>query len=401
MRKRVYLDNAATTPLDLRVKKAMEDYWVRNFGNPGGIYEEGRKAKQALSSARETVAGLINASSSEVVFTGSGTESNNLAIFGTVDGFAFGKVKKKPHIITTSFEHKSVLNPIKKLEARGFEVTYLDVGEKGIVDPKALKKALKPNTVLVSIMYVNNEIGTIQPIAEIAKIIRNFSKSKQIQNSRFKTPVFHTDACQASGYLDMDVNRLGVDLLTVNGSKMYGPKGVGMLYVKRGVKLSPIVYGGGQESGLRSGTENIPLIIGFAEALRIAEKEKEKESKRLRKLQKRFIDTVAAKIPNVFLNGDLNKRIPNNINVSVLGVEGESLVLYLDALGIAVSTGSACDAENFQSSHVIRALGKPHEFAHSSIRFSMGKSTTSKDVDYVLKVLPQVVEKLRSVSALS
>ncbi|MCR4283836.1 MAG: cysteine desulfurase [Parcubacteria group bacterium] len=395
MKKRIYLDNAATTPLDPRVKRVMEPYWEKIFGNPSGIYEEGRRAKEALEKARKEVASFINSSSDEIIFTSGGTESNNLAIFG-VTGTKFPGALKS-HIITSKIEHKSVLISCKELEKNGFEVTYLNPDEDGLIDPKDLKDALRPETVLVSIIYANNEIGVVQPIPEMAKVIKDFRKKSKSEKG---WPYFHIDACQASGYLDMDINKLGVDLLSANGSKVYGPKGIGFLYKRKGLKLKPFIYGGGQEKGFRSGTENIPAIVGLAEALKIVKEEGSKEVKRISKLRDELLAGILKKIPRVFLNGHKTKRLANNLNISVLGVEGESIVLYLDALGIAVSTGSACNSSDLEPSHVVNSLGKPIEFAHGSLRFSLGRYTTKEDVNYVIKVFPDIIKKLRSISAI-
>ncbi|OGF61183.1 hypothetical protein A2662_03465 [Candidatus Giovannonibacteria bacterium RIFCSPHIGHO2_01_FULL_45_33] len=441
--KRIYLDHAATTPVDKRVTKAMAPFWNENFGNAGGLYEEGRKAKNEMQRSRETIAKLIGAKTDEIIFTSGGTESDNLAVFGVAKAVASPSSKSdfpgksdffpdgaRHHIITTKFEHHAVLTPCEQLVREGFDVTFLDVGEDGIVNPEDLRKALRPETVLVSIMYANNEIGTIQPIAEIGKIIkefrmakeqvlkdlvsatgastRNFSAEKYPCLSKFDTetfgkqyPYFHTDACQAAGYLDLNVNNLGVDLMTVNASKIYGPKGVGFLYKRGGVKIKPQIIGGGQEIRMRSGTENIPLIVGLAKAFEIAQTEHEAEAARLVSLRDYFIEEVIKRIPKVVLNGHATKRLPNNINVSILDIEGESLVLYMDAKGVSFSTGSACTSESLDPSHVILALGKPYEFAHSSMRFTMGRSTTKEELDKVLEVLPATVEWLRKVSPVS
>jgi len=398
--KRIYMDHAATTYLDERVKNAMEPYWIEEFGNPSALYKEGREARQALESAREDVAKMIGARTEEIIFTNGGTESDNLAILGAAyaasEERARGKSGGTPHIVTTKFEHHAVLSPCEFLEKnslpagrQGFEVTYLEVGEDGVVKPEDVAEALRPDTVLVSVMYANNEIGTVQPIAEIGAILKNHRA------------LFHTDACQAAGYLDLDVGKLGVDLMTVNGSKMYGPKGIGFLYAKRGVKLKPFLYGGGQERKLRPGTENVPAIVGLAEALRIAQEEREEESARLAELRDYFIGRITGEIPKVFLNGHPEKRLPNNVNVSILGVEGEAAVLYLDEYGIACSTGSACTSESFEPSHVILALGKPRAHAHGSVRFSLGRRNTREDIDRAADTLKAVVEKLRSISAVS
>ena len=408
MKKRIYLDHAATTYLDPRVKKAMERCWSDDFGNPSTIYHEGRKAKRDIEESRKIIAGIIRSHPDEIIFTSGGTESNNLAIFGV----AFNRNRSpssviepktdfgSKHIITTKFEHHSVLNPIKFLEKNGFNVTYLDVGEDGVVDPKDIKKALRLETILVSIIYANNEIGTIQPIAEIGRIIKEFKIKNLKSKIDEKIPFFHIDACQATGYLDMDVKKLGVDMMTVNGSKVYGPKGLGFLYVKRGVKLIPMMYGGEQENKLRPGTENVPAIVGLAEAIKIADKEKKKEVKRLTVLRDYFIGRLTKEIPNVFLNGHPQKRLPNNINISIMGIEGESAVLYLDDLGVSCSTGSACTSDSLEPSHVIMALGRSYEFGHGSIRFSLGKVNKKSDINYVMNIFPEIVKKLRNISAI-
>ncbi len=400
MRKRIYLDHAATTYLDPVVKKAMEDFWIKDFGNPSSLYEEGRHAKKAIEESRAKIAKIINARPEEIIFTNGGTESDNLAIFGVMGSLAptwklsFQVGEKTSHIIATKFEHHAVLNACKKLEKEGFDVTYLDVGKNGIVNLEDIKKALKKETILVSVMFANNEIGTIQSIAEIAKIIKNFKKKN---NSVY--PYFHTDACQAAEYLDLDVNILGVDLLTINGSKVYGPKGIGLLYIRKGTKIKPILYGGEQERKIRPGTENVPGIVGLAKALELSQKNRIKESKRLTALRDYFIKRLTAEIPRTYLNGDAIQRLPNNINISILGVEGESVVLYLDEAGVACSTGSACTSESLEPSHVIMALGRPYEYGHGSLRFTLGHCNTKKDIDYVMKILPGIIKKLRSISA--
>jgi len=398
--RRVYLDYAATAPVDPRVKGAMDPWWTENFGNAGGLYEEGRRAKEAMQNSREVIAKLIGARAEEIIFTSGGTEADNLAIFGVARKLEAelptGSSASNSHIITTAFEHHAVLHPCQQLEKEGFEVSYLDVGKDGVVNPEDVRKALRPETILVSIMYANNEIGTIQPIYEIGKIIQDYKLKTKNQKL-----VFHTDACQAAGYLDLNVNNLGVDLMSVNASKIYGPKGVGFLYKRAGVKIKPQILGGGQEGRMRSGTEAIPLVVGMAEAFKIAQKEREEESGRLIPLRDYFISEILKRIPKVVLNGHPANRLPNNINVSILDIEGEALILYLDAEGISISTGSACTSESLDPSHVILALGKPYEFAHSSMRFTLGRSTTKEDLDYVLEKLPKIVRWLRVVSPLN
>lgn len=403
MKKQIYLDHAATTYVDERVLEAMQPYFGAEFGNPSSLYALGRRAKDAIDDARARIAAILKCKADEIVFTGSGTESDNLAIFGIARAHA-AEEGKKGHIITSSIEHHAVIHSIEALEKEGFEVTKVPVGEDGIVDPKDVRDALRPETVLVSIMYANNEIGTVQPIAEIGKIIKEYrEEKKQTKNFELGTwnlglPYFHTDACQAAGALNLDVHHLGVDLLTFNGSKIYGPKGIGALYVKRGVRLKPLVYGGGQEKGLRSGTENTALIIGLAKALEIAEADRERESARLAGLRDYFIAELQKRVPKTVLNGHAAKRLPNNINVSILDVEGEAVLLYFDNEGIAVSTGSACTSTTLDPSHVILALGVPYEYAHGSIRFTLGRKTTKEELDEVLGIVPGVIQKLRDMS---
>ena len=389
--KRIYLDHAATTPIDGRVLLAMEKTAKEIFGNPSSIHKEGVLAKREVESARKDIAECIGAQPDEIIFTGGGTESNNLAIFGVAScpspslegGAGRGWF---PHIVVSSFEHPSVLECVRELEKRGAEVTHLPVGNNGIVSPKDIAEAIKENTVLVSVMYANNEIGTIQPIAEIAKVIRR-SKSK---------PLFHTDGCQATNYLDMNVLRLGIDLMTFNASKIYGPKGVGALYVKRGIKLSPILFGGGQEKGLRSGTENVAGVRGFAEAMKITEKMKAKETRRLTNLRDFFVKEILKKIPNAVLNGDQERRLPNNANFSFPGCDGEEIVIGLDARGIAVSTGSACAniANDGKVSHVLLACGVDRDLARGGVRFTFGQETTKEDIMNTVKELANCLGRL-------
>lgn len=382
--KEVYLDHAATTYLDPKVKEAMEKFWETEFGNPSSLYRSGRKAKDALDEARSSIAKGLHCRPEELIFTGGGTEAINLAIFGTA---RFYKEQGK-HLITSKIEHHAVLHSMEALQKEGFEITYLDVDEDGLVDPENVKKAIRPDTILVSIMYANNEIGTIQPIAEISKAIKEIRPSI----------LFHTDACQAAGSLEMDVEKLGVDLLAFNASKIYGPKGVGALYMRRGARLKPLIYGGGQENNLRSGTENVPGIVGLAKALELAQAESEKENARLIEMRDYFINRLINEIPKVVLNGHPTKRLPNNVNVSVLDIEGEAVILYLDSKGIYISTGSACTSTTLDPSHVILAIGRPYEYAHGSLRFTLGKRTTKEDLDYVMEVFPGIVEKLRRIS---
>ncbi|TSC96873.1 MAG: cysteine desulfurase [Parcubacteria group bacterium Athens0714_26] len=389
--KKVYLDYAAATYIDPRVLKKMEPYLEGFFGNPSSLHAAGREARMVMENARREVADILGAVKDEIIFTGSGTESDNLAILGVAENYK----KKGKHIIVSKIEHKAVLEPAKKLESQGFEVTYLDVDKNGLVKISELKKFLRKDTILVSIMYANNEIGIIQPIGEIAEVIKNF---REKFNSEF--PLFHSDACQAAGALNLKVKNLGVDLMTFNGSKIYGPKGVGCLYVSKNVELKPLIIGGGQENNLRAGTENAAFITGFAEALKLADKLKEKENPRLKNLRDYFIGKVLRIISHSYLNGDPMKRLPNNINISIVGIEGEALLLMLDKYGIFASTGSACVSRSLEPSHVLLAIGVSPELAHGSLRVTLGRKTTRKDLDYTLKILGVVVKKLRAISSI-
>ena len=378
----IYMDHAATTPVRKEVVVAMAPFWTDIFGNPGSLHSKGLEAHEALDSARSSVAAVIGANAMDIIFTGGGTESCNLAI----KGFARANKTKGRHIITQLTEHHAVLDSCIALEKEGFDITYLPVDRYGLVSPERLRAAIRPDTILVTIMYANNEIGTVQPIADLAKIAHE------------KGAVFHTDACQAGGQLDVNVQRLGADMMTLNGSKIYGPKGVGILYVKNGIKLEPIIHGGGQENGLRSGTENVPGIIGFAKALELAQAERDVESKRLVDLRNKLIEGIVGRVPKSFLNGHPTQRLPNNVNISILDIEGEAMILHLNDAGICASTGSACTSRSLEPSHVIRAIGLPYEAAHGSLRFTLGKETTQADVDRVLEVLPPIVAKLRELS---
>ena len=382
--KTIYFDHAATTYVDPRVAKEMMPYFSEIYGNPSSLYHKGREANKALEAARAKVAKILDCQNEEIIFTGSGTESDNMAIIGT----AHANKDQGNHIITTAIEHPAVLETCKRLEKEGFRVTYLPVNEDGLVTPEEVVKAVTKNTILVTIMYANNEIGTIEPIAEIGKALKK-KRSKVL---------FHTDACQAAGACELSVKKMNVDLLTLNGSKIYGPKGVGVLYKKKKVKIEPIIYGGHQEQSLRAGTENVPYIVGFAKALELVQKEKAKEVKRLIGLRDYLIKGIEKSIPKVRLNGHPTKRLPNNVNMSILDIEGEAMLLYLDQEGICASTGSACTSGTLEPSHVIRAIGMPYEVAHGSLRLTLGKKTIKADIDHFLKVFPGIVKKLRAIS---
>lgn len=391
----VYLDHAAATPLDPRVREVMGPYLNEKFGNPSSFHMVGKVVRDAMEAAREQIADLFSSRPDEIIFTSGGTEANNLAILGFCR--AIKEEVAEPHIITTAIEHPSVLEAFEQLRNReGFRVTILPVDAEGLIKPKDLESALTPETVFVSIMYANNEIGTIQPISELGRVVLNF-RSTTSGDSRC-WPVFHTDACQAAGALDLSVDKTHVDFLTINGSKIYGPKGVGALYVKRGLKIQPLAFGGAQERGRRPGTENVAGIIGLSEALRLAQKEKTIENERLIQLRDTTIAGLLERVPKTRLNGHSTQRLPNNVNISFMDVEGEAVILHLDAKGIYCSTGSACTSATLDPSHVILALGLPYEAAHGSIRFTLGRETTTDDVAYLLEVVPETIEWLRRIS---
>jgi cysteine desulfurase len=375
---KIYLDYAATTPIDKDVKKEMLPFLTEKFGNPSSLHDFGQEALLAVDDAREKVANFLNAKSREVIFTSSATEANNLAILGILS--------KDDHAITSSFEHKAVLEPFKK---SNIDVDYLPVYKNGIVKKEDVLKKIRQNTKLISIMYVNSEVGTIQPIKEIGGEIEKLNKERK------NKIIFHTDASQAANYLSCDVNELKVDLLTLSGHKIYGPKGIGILFVKEGTKVSPFFYGASQERGLSSGTENVPAIVGFGSAVLNIKKNNIKEIKRLRD---KLIDSVLNNIVGTKLNGDRERRIPNNVNISFDGIEGESLMIALNMEGVAVSTGSACASHSLSPSYVLLALGLSHEEAHSSLRITLGRMTTEEEIDYFLEKLPNIIYKLRKIS---
>lgn len=385
-KRKVYLDNASTTPLDPTVFRAMKDIFAL-FGNAGSIHEEGVKAKKILEESRKKIALVLSARSDEIIFTSGGTESNNLAIFGAANSFLKKGLKMGDlHFITTAIEHSSVLNCFKELEGRGAEVSYVGVGENGLVNPKDVEKAILPNTVLVSVMRANNEIGTIEPIREISKCLKKKAHNFPAESGSFyqRAPIFHCDASQAACYLDLNTEKLGVDLLTIDGHKIYGPKGVGALFVRQRVLLSPIMFGGEQERGLRPGTENAPLSAALAKALEICGETREKETKRLAVLRDYCLSQILKRDQTVIVNGDLIKRLPNNINVSLPGVDTEFLVLQFDTRGISLSTKSAC-LEGDGGSYVVAALSSDKARSKSTFRISLGRWTTKKDIDYFLK----------------
>lgn len=379
----IYLDHAATTPLRPEVLDAMLPHLKEEYGNASSVYGVGRRAHQALDQARDTVAGLLGAKSEEIVFTSGGSEAANLAIKGA----AWARQSKGKHIITSAIEHHAVLDAVLWLKEQGFEVTILPVNEEGSVNPSQVEEALRDDTILVSIMHANNEVGTIQPIAEIGKILKN------------REILFHTDAVQTAGILDLDVKKLNVDLLSLSAHKLYGPKGVGALYVRRGVRLDPLIHGGAQERRRRAGTENVAGIVGLAKALELAQGERESATQYLTSLRDRLLEGLQ-KIPYTKVNGSLENRLPNNVNVCFQFIEGESLLLNLDLKGIAASSGSACTSGSLDPSHVLLAMGLTHEIAHGSLRLTLGRENTVEEIDYVLNELPEIVERLRAMSPL-
>lgn len=387
---KIYLDNAATTPTDKEVIKAMNPYWKKNFGNPNSIHSLGVLAKVALQKSKKIIADFLKCHDREIIFTSGGTESNNLAIFGLINFLRKNNKKySELHLITTKIEHSSVSECFKELSSRGAKIDYLKVNEFGLIDPKELRELITPQTVLVSIGYANSEIGVIQPVKEIIKEIRH--KRKENTDNRFSMPYLHLDASQAAGYLNMNVEELGVDMMTLDAQKIYGPKGIGCLYIRDGVEVSPIIFGGGQEKGLRSGTENVPLIVGFAKAFEIIQKVKEKESRRLIKIRDYFFDEIIKIIPSVFINGHRVERLPNNINISIPSFDGEMLVLRLDEKGIICSSSSACSSGNGES-EVIKKISNDTERAKSALRFSMGKYTKISDIKKLLKVIKKICQ---------
>ena len=381
---RIYLDYAPTTPTHPEVVRIMLPYFSDAFGNPSSIYSYGWEAKEAIEEARTKVAEFMGARDQEIVFTSGGTEADNFAL----KGVAFANESRGNHIITSSIEHHAVIETCKYLERRGFNVTYVPVDEYGLVAPDNVRRAITDRTILISVMHANNEIGTIEPIAEIGKVAREAGI------------YFHTDAVQTAGHVPVDVNALGVDLLSISAHKLYGPKGVGALYIRKGTKLLPFIHGGEQEGGRRASTENVPGIVGFGKAVEVSQREMSREAERLTCLRDRLISGLLGRIDHSRLNGHPVTRLPNNVNISIDFVEGESMLLNLDLEGICASTGSACSSSSLEPSHVLLAMGLSPEQAHGSLRFSLGKWTTEEEIERVLDVLPGIVAKLRAMSPL-
>lgn len=387
----IYLDHSATTPVRAEVLEAMLPYFSLGFGNPSSIYTIGQEARKAVDDAREQAARVLGARMSEIVFTSGGTESDNAALKGA----AFALRHTGSHIITTAIEHHAVLHTCHQLERFGFDVTYVPVDEYGIVDPQAVARAVTDETVLVSVMMANNEIGTIQPVDEIARIV------KAEAQRRSRIIIMHTDAVQAAGFLDINVRALGVDLMSLSAHKIYGPKGVGLLYVKRGTPFEAQNAGGGQERQRRSGTENVPGIVGMSEALRLAASEREQVAANCLRLRDKLIGGIFDSIDRVHLNGHPTQRLPNNVNISFEDIEGEPVLLGLDFAGVCASSGSACSSASLEPSHVLLAIRRSPELAQGSLRITLGRDNTDEDVDYLLAVLPEIVSKLRAMPSLA
>lgn len=387
----IYMDYAATTPVRPEVVQAMLPYFSENFGNPSSIYELAQESRGAVDQARRTISRALGCRTSEVVFTSGGTEADNAAIKGVAT--ALRNIGN--HVITSSIEHHAVLHACHQLEQFGFDVTYLPVDEYGVIDPNDVAGAITDRTTLVSVMLANNEIGTIEPVAEIAAAVK--SEALRIDRKIY----VHTDAVQAVGAIDVNVRDLGVDLLSLSGHKLHGPKGIGALFIKRGTPFEPLILGGGQERERRSGTENVPSIVGLAEAVRLAALERPGVTPRLVKLRDRIVDTIFERIPNVKLNGHPSERLPNNVNFSFENVEGEPILLGLDFAGICASSGSACSSASLEPSHVLTAIGLPADLAQGSLRITIGRDTSDEDVDYMIEALTDLVGRLRSMPSLS
>jgi cysteine desulfurase len=377
------MDHAATTSTDVEVVEAMKPFFTQKYGNPNSIHSFGQEAREAVEEAREKIARLIGANPSEIVFTAGGTEADNYAI----KGIAWANQKKGNHIITSQIEHHAVLHSCQFLEKHGFKVTYLKVDKYGLIDPEEVKKAITDQTILVTIMHANNEIGTIEPIKEIGKIVKEAGI------------YFHTDSVQTTGHIPIEVNDLGVDMLSISGHKLYGPKGVGALYLRKGTKIVNLIDGGAQEKNRRAGTENVTGMVGLGKAVELAEKRLAGgEVDKVVKLRDKLITGIMDQIENVRLNGHSTKRLPGNVNICFEFIEGESMLLNLDMKGVAASSGSACTSGSLEPSHVLLAIGLPPEIAHGSLRLTLGKDNTEEDIDYVLDILPKIIEKLRALS---
>lgn len=389
-KKRVYADYAATTALDEDVFEIMKPYFGADFGNPSSIHSSGRAAKRIIENARIKTAEIIGAKLQEIIFTGSGTESDNLAVIGT----ARANREKGSHVVISAVEHKAVIESAKQLEREGFRVEKAQVDSFGRVNTDEILSLVKNDTILVSVMSANNETGTVMPIAEIGEALKKRRKGDIF-------PIFHTDACQAAGWLPLNVSDLGVDLMTLNGSKIYGPKGIGMLYKKNNIRLDPIIVGGGQENDLRAGTEFAPMIVGFAAALEKAERLRQNESARLRPLKEYFILELKKRTPEIIINGHPKFNLPTIVYATFPKIEGESLVLMFDETGVEVATGSACSSKDLEPSYVLRAMGQSDDLIHGSVRFSFGRHTTREEIDYILSVLPSIVKQLKSISFLT
>lgn len=384
MKTKIYLDNAATTKTSQEVVDAMLPYFTENYGNPSSIYEIGQRSREAITTAREQIASVLGARTEEIYFTAGGSEADNWALKAAFEAYS-GKGR---HIITTKIEHHAILHTCEYLEKKGAEITYLDVDENGLIDLDELQKAIRPDTILISIMFANNEIGTIEPVKEIGMIAKEHGI------------LFHTDAVQAFGQIPIDVDDMNIDMLSSSAHKINGPKGIGFLYIRKGVKIRSFVHGGAQERKRRAGTENVPAIVGYGVAAKRAAETMEERTAKERELRDYFIERIQREIPYVKLNGHPQKRLPNNINISFRFIEGESLLIMLDMKGIAGSSGSACTSGSLDPSHVLLAIGLPHEIAHGSLRLSLGADTTKEDLDYTLEQIKEIVNRLRELSPL-
>ena len=380
----IYLDNAATTKTHEDVVKEMLPYFTENYGNASSVYDLGSKSKLAITKSRETIAAALNAKPEEIYFTAGGSESDNWALKATAEAYK----NKGKHIITSKIEHHAILHTCEYLEREGYEITYLDVDERGLVDVEELKQAIRPDTILISVMFANNEIGTIEPIAEIGKIAKEHGV------------LFHTDAVQAFGHVPIDVQAMNIDMLSASGHKINGPKGIGLMYIRKGIKIGSFIHGGAQERHRRAGTHNVPGIVGFAKAVELASRDMDKRMKYETELRDYYISRVEKEIPYAKLNGDRVKRLPNNTNFCFRFIEGESMLILLDQKGICASSGSACTSGSLDPSHVLLAIGLPHEIAHGSLRATLSEKTTKEDIDFTVDELKKIIERLRSMSPL-